>query len=99
MFLGASIGLDYASYTALGYIVSIIFSFFMNFYYTFQVTGDTYKRLLLFFMINTSNLLLVEGIEYFLIEICSFKHILAILCGMFWYSMTGFLMNRAMVYR
>jgi putative flippase GtrA len=99
MYLGALSGLDYLSYTALGYIIAILFSFFMNLRYTFRVKGDTLKRLVLFIGFNLINLLFVEIIEHVLIESFALNKILAILCGMGWYIVVGFLLNSFFVYR
>ena len=99
MYLGALMGLGYLTYTALGYLVGIVLSFFMNLHFTFRVHGQIYKRLMLFFSINVTNLLVVELIEYVLIESFLVNNVIAILCGMIWYVTTGFLMNNYLVYQ
>lgn len=98
MYLGASLGLDYLKYTVLGYLVATIFSFFMNLHYTFRVEGQMLKRLSLFFLVSFVNLLLVEIIEFTLIESFSLNHLFAIFCGMCWYLLAGFILNNKLVY-
>jgi putative flippase GtrA len=99
MYLGARIGLTYLKYTVLGYLVAILFSFFMNLRYTFKVRGQMLKRLVTFFLISLINLSLVELIEFTLIESLSINKLSAILCGMSWYLLTGFILNNTLVYR
>jgi putative flippase GtrA len=99
MYIGASLGLGYLYYTAFAYLIGILSSFFMNLRFTFRVQGQIIKRLCLFFLINLSNLFLVECIEYTLIDVFGVRLVIAILCGMVWYAITGFLMNNWLVYR
>ena len=99
MYLGALLGLNYLEYTGLGYVIAILFSFFMNLRYTFQVEGNTLRRLILFLCINLINLLLVELIEHVLIESVELNKLFAIFTGMGWYIFSGFLLNNFLVYR
>ena len=99
MYLGALSGLNYLQYTALGYVIAIFFSFFMNLRYTFQVQGHLAKRLAWFLVISVSNLLFVELIEYTLIELVVLNKLIAIFCGMSCYVILGFLFNNFLVYR
>ena len=99
MYGSAKLGFGYLSYTAIGYLIGIMLSFFMNLRFTFRVQGHIMKRLILYFSINLTNLLLVEVIEYVLIEVYSAKQLVAIMCGMTWYMITGYLMNNYWVYR
>lgn len=99
MYLGAMMEFDYLLYTALGYLITITFSFFMNLHFTFKVHGQILKRLSLFFIVSLTNLLIVEIIEYILIELFACKPPLAILCGMLWYLISGFLINNKIVYQ
>ena len=98
MYIGAISGLHYLVYTALGYITSIFFSFFMNLYFTFKVKGQIITRLGKFVIYNMLNLCLVEVIEYILIESFAMQQFFAVLCGMSWYMITGFFINRYIVY-
>lgn len=99
MSLGAYWGMNYIAYTALGYLITILLSFFMNLRFTFRAQGQIAKRLCLFFAVSVGNLLLVEVIEYILIDLFEIKTVIAILCGMSWYTVTGFLINHLWVYR
>lgn len=99
MFVGALAGLHYLVYTAVGYLVAILYSFFMNLYFTFRVAGQILKRLMLFFCINLSNLVIVEWIEYIMIDTFHLNRLLSILTGMAWYVITGFVINNYLVYR
>ncbi|MDP3561162.1 MAG: GtrA family protein [Legionellaceae bacterium] len=98
MYLAALAGLHYLAYTAVGYLVAILYSFFMNLRFTFRVEGQILKRLSLFFCINLSNLVLVELIEYIMIDIWGVNRLLSILTAMTWYVVTGFLINSYLVY-
>ena len=91
-------GFHYLAYTAIGYLVAIIYSFFMNLHFTFRVEGRIIKRLSLFFIINLSNLGIVEIIEYVMIDIFYINRLLSIIAAMSWYVITGFLMNNYLVY-
>lgn len=99
MYVGALMGLGYLTYTAIGYFVGIVLSFFMNLHFTFRVQGQIAQRLMMFFSINITNLLLVELIDYVLIESFLINNVIAIMCGMIWYMTTGFLLNNYLVYR
>lgn len=99
MAIGAWMGLGYLGYTTLGYVVGISVSFFLNLYFTFRVTKHTLKRMLLFFLMNGVNLMLMELIEYTLIDIFSVRQWMAVFFCMGWYTMVGFLMNYLWVYR
>lgn len=100
MYIGASIlKLHYLMYTFLGYAVSILYSFYMNLRFTFRVSGNITRRLILFFLINFSNLGIVEWIEYEMITVHHFNHYFSIFCAMLWYSAAGFTINALLVYR
>ncbi|HVT61892.1 MAG TPA: GtrA family protein [Legionellaceae bacterium] len=99
MYLGSVAGLHYLEYTVLGYFISILYSFYMNLRFTFRVSGNITKRLILFFVINFTNLGIVEGIEYVMIDIYQYNHLFSIICAMLWYSIAGFAMNSLLVYR
>ena len=99
MYTAYLMGFHYSAYTAIGYLVAIIYSFFMNLHFTFRVEGRIIKRLSLFFMINLSNLGIVEIIEYVMIDIFYINRLLSIITAMSWYVITGFLMNNYLVYK
>ncbi len=99
MYLGALAGLHYLQYTVLGYSISIVYSFYMNLRFTFRVSGNITRRLLLFFLVNFTNLGLVEVIEYVMIDVWKINHLFSIICAMVWYSLTGFICSMLFVYR
>lgn len=99
MYVGARLGLGYLEYTVLGYLVTIVFSFFMNLHFTFKVEGELLKRFSLYFLVSFINLMLVELIEFTLIESYDANHLFAIFCGMSWYLLAGFTLNNMLVYR
>jgi|GEM_PF-6483847 len=99
MYLGHLGGLNYLFYTAFGYSFTILFSFFLNLRYTFQVEGMLLRRMALFIGIGLVNLLLVEYIEYTLIERFDCNKVFAIMCGMAWNLGAGFLASNFLVYR
>lgn len=99
MTFGARLGWSYAWYTLFGYSLAILFSFFMNLRYTFRVNDNVMIRMVLFFVISFTNLILVEGLEYALIEYAHYQEWLAVGIGMFWYIVIGFLLNQWVVYR
>ncbi|MGQ3891648.1 GtrA family protein [Legionella sp. CNM-4043-24] len=99
MYLGHLWGMNYLYYTAFGYLFTIAFSFFMNLRFTFQVEGQLMKRLTLFAAIGVFNLLLVEYIEFTLVERFDSGKIFAIVCGMTWNVLAGFLASNFLVYR
>jgi putative flippase GtrA len=98
MYLGFLYQLNYVEYTALGYLVAMTFSFFMNLIVTFEVEGKLLQRLSLFFIVNFINLALVEILEYCMVELLLFKPPIAVFCGMVWYVIVGFLINSRFVY-
>lgn len=95
----AYFGFHYLVYTACGYIVAILYSFFMNLHFTFRVQGKVLKRLSMFFCVNLSNLVVVEVIEYVLIDRFFWNRLLSILIAMGWYVVSGFLINNYLIYR
>ncbi len=99
MSIFAMMGFHYLMYTAMGYVVAILYSFFMNLHFTFRVEGQILKRLSLFFCINFTNLGIVEVIEYVLIDKLEWNHYLSIILAMGWYVVSGFLINNYLVYR
>jgi len=99
MYIGSSLGLHYLIYTPMGYLTTIVLSFFMNLHYTFKVRDRRGYRLLGFLSVSLTNLAIVEIIEYVLVEVWSIKRWVAVFLGMGWYVVTGFLVNNYIVYR
>lgn len=99
MYIAYLLGFHYLAYTAIGYLIAITYSFFMNLHFTFRVEGQIAKRLSLFFLINLSNLGIVEIIEYIMIDVFNINRLISIITAMTWYVVTGFLMNNYLVYK
>ena len=99
MKLGEWCGLGYMLYTALGYSVTILLSFFMNLWYTFKIRDRAMHRLFGFLLVSFSNLMMVEWIQYQLIEVWFTPRWFAIIVGMGWYVLVGFMVNNFVIYR
>ena len=99
MWFLARLGVHYVIYTAAGYCCAFLVSFFLNLRFTFNVYNQVGRRLTKFILINVSNLIQVELIQIILIEYAKQPHFIAILMGMSWYVVFGFLMNQRFVYR
>jgi putative flippase GtrA len=99
MYIGSLFGINYLVYTAMGYLTTIVLSFFMNLRYTFKVRDRTMHRLLGFITVSLTNLAVVECIEYQLVETLLVQKQIAIIAGMSWYVAVGFLVNNYIVYR
>mgnify|MGYP001122041049 CR=1 FL=1 len=99
MRLLASLHIHYAIYTAVGYSLAIFCSFFLNLKFTFHNSEFTIERFFKFSSISFINLALVEAIQYFLIEIIRTPKLVALIIGMSWYTITGFLINKFYVYK
>jgi putative flippase GtrA len=99
MIIGAYWGLTYLEYTAFAYFITILVSFFLNMWFTFKVRGNIIRRLIYFFVLCMINVGFVEWIEYTLIEYALFKPWIAVICGMTWYSVTGFFISRYWIYK
>lgn len=98
MALLAWLGMHYTLYTTFGYGIAFLVSFALNLRFTFQASGRLKKRFSRFLAINLTNLLIVQAIQAFLIEIIHTRHVLAIITGMLWYTVVGFFMNQHFVF-
>jgi putative flippase GtrA len=94
----STLGVHYIAYTAIGYGFAICCSFFLNLKFTFNVGKATKTRFLKFISISGMNLLLVELIEVSLIEHMQVRELFAIMTGMIWYTLSGFILNKFLVY-
>lgn len=89
---------NYLFYTAVGYITSLITSFVLNLHFTFQVSGAIAKRAFFFFLINLTNVGIVQIIQYVLIEHYHWHEYAAITAGITWYTFSGFWANQRYVF-
>lgn len=94
------IGFEYMAYTIIGYAVGIVSSFLLNRKYTFKKNNENMSRqIILFFTINISLLLLVQLLQYLLIDVLLVKEWLGVGIGMVFYSGIGFILNRNIVFK
>lgn len=98
MALLSHMGINYIVYTAIGYGLAICCSFFLNLKYTFNAGKVTKERFFKFILLNGTNLLLVELIQITLINHYKMREIFAIIIGMFWYTLSGYLANKFLIY-
>lgn len=93
-------GVHYSIYTGIGYIISILFSFFMNNRFTFKKNGGNVTVLLAKFLgVTISLMLLVQLIQYLFIDVVGTKEIIGIIAGMLFYTVTGYILNRNFVFK
>lgn len=91
--------LHYAIYTALAYIVAIVFSFWMNALFTFRKSKHLKTAMFgRFVLVTVCLLVLVQGLQAGLIEIMNWGELPAIIVGMLFYTGTGYVLNRFWVF-
>jgi putative flippase GtrA len=99
-FLLSLLGFKYLVYTVIGYAVGICVSFLLNRKYTFKKDNEnTTRQIILFFAISVSLLAIVQLIQYLLIDIYDLQEWLGVGIGMVFYTGTGFILNRNIVFK
>ena len=99
-FLLSHLGFKYLVYTIIGYAVGICISLLLNRKYTFKKDNEnTTRQIILFFTISASLLALVQLMQYLLIDVFFLKEWLGVGIGMVFYTGTGFIMNRNIVFK
>src|SRR4030042_6486848 len=102
MYLFRTIGLGYQLYTLIGYVVAIIFSFFMNKEFTFKYKANdkraVFIRMIRFVSVSVSLLLLVQLLEWIFIEKLLLSEFLGVGIPMVIYTLIGFILNRFWVF-
>ncbi len=99
-FLLSHLGFEYLVYTIIGYAVGICISFLLNRKYTFKKDQENATRqIILFFTISASLLALVQLIQYLLIDVLYLKEWIGVGIGMVFYTGTGFILNRNIVFK
>lgn len=99
-YLASLTGVHYSIYTAIGYIISILFSFYMNNRFTFrQNEGEVKSRLVRFLGVTISLMLVVQFIQYVFIDLIGTVEIIGIVAGMLFYTVTGYILNRNFVFK
>jgi putative flippase GtrA len=92
-------GFHYMIYTAAGYIIAFISSYILNGLFTFRGSRLSQHVFLLFVTLNGTLLLAVEGFQILLIEYVGVPELLGVILGAAAYTLTGYVMNRKLVYR
>ncbi|MFA7673505.1 MAG: GtrA family protein [Clostridia bacterium] len=94
------LGVEYLVYTIIGYGVGICISFCLNRKFTFKKENENAtKQILLFFTVCLSLMGIVELIQYLLIDIWLMKEWLGVGIGMVFYTCTGYVLNRNIVFK
>lgn len=95
----ALIGIHYTIYTAIGYALAITCSFFLNLKFTFKDSIYSKRRFIRFVGFSFCNLMLVEIIQWTLIQQMHARELYAVITGMTWYTLSGFIINKFFVYQ
>lgn len=94
------LGVEYLVYTIIGYGVGICISYFLNRKFTFKRDNEKATRqILLFFAVCLSLMGIVELIQYLLIDLWQMKEWLGVSIGMVFYTGTGYILNRNIVFK
>ncbi len=101
------IGWPYPAYTALSYTIAIIFSFFMNYIFTFRkyINQSSNHRLFMrpmflkFLLVSLSLLGCVQLIQLVLIEKLNIPELAGVIAGMVFYTGLGYIINRLWVFK
>ncbi len=105
------LGWPYPAYTALSYAIAIIFSFFMNYIFTFkkylhhETENPQVRRLsirsmfLKFLLVSLSLLGCVQLIQLLLIEKLNIPELAGVIAGMVFYTGIGYIINRLWVFK
>ncbi len=93
-------GWYYPAYTALAYVIAILFSFVMNTFFTFKKGSSPKTTMFLRFILVTLILLgLVQLIQLGLIEKLEWPEIAGVISGMIFYTGVGYIVNRLWVFK
>lgn len=93
-------GWHYSVYTAIAYGIAIIFSFFMNTFFTFRKSDVPLRGMFLRFLLVTLTLVgLVQLIQLALIEKLQWPELIGVIAGMVFFTGTGYILNRLWVFK
>jgi putative flippase GtrA len=92
-------GVHYALYTLAGYVVAFVTSYLLNAWFTFRVEDVSTRNFALFALVNGALILLVQAVQAGLIELAGVPVLAGVACGAVVYTLTGFALNRRIVYR
>lgn len=99
MILLAKTGMHYAIYSAAGYGVAFVSSYLLNALFTFRSSPVSSGGFALFLAINGTLLVVVELVQAGLIELVRLPEVVGIIAGAVAYTLTGFVLNRYLVFR
>ncbi len=100
IFLLKLTGLHYSLYTLAGYAVGITISFFLNRRFTFRKQDNKASRQLIKFLsVTISLLLLTQLLQYILIDLAGINETISVIIGMVFYTGTGYILNRHIVFK
>ncbi len=94
-------GAHYAAYTLAGYAAAFATSYLLNARFTFRVADGAVsaRGFALFAALNGALILLVQAVQAGLIELAGLPVLAGVACGAVVYTLTGFVLNRRLVYR
>ncbi len=92
------LGANYVIYTFFGYVVGLLVSYTLNSRVTFKKEGWSNKRVVYFFAVNSTLIILVELAQYLLIDRLGAAELPIVGCGMLTYTGIGFTLNRVFVF-
>lgn len=99
MLAGAALGLHYALYTAIAYLVALVVSFALNLRFTFRAKGRVLRRFRGFVVVCLACLGLAQAVQALLIEGLGWAEAWGVGCGMVSYTIAGFFLNRRFVFQ
>jgi len=99
MWLLSLTGLSYRIYSPISYCIGVLCSFVLNTIFTFK-KGDHLARRLTFFLATCVILTgVAQLIQNYLIEHLAQSKLIGIGCGMVFYTLVGYVINRLLVFR
>jgi putative flippase GtrA len=95
----ASLDLHYAIYTGAGYCVAFCNSYLLNGLFTFRVEYLSHRGFLKFATVNSLLLVVVEALQFILIDLISVPELAGVITGAMFYTLVGYILNKVIVYR
>lgn len=94
----AYVGVHYALYTLIGYVVAMVVSYLLNARYTFQSGRIHWRQFGRFMGFSCLLLLLTEIIQFLLIEKLAVRELYGVASGVVCYTGMGFLLSKRYVF-
>lgn len=92
-------GVHYVLFTLAGYVVAFVTSYLLNAWFTFRVGDVSTRKFALFALVNGGLILLVQAVQAGLIELAGVPVLAGVAIGAVVYTLTGYALNRRIVYR